>query len=805
MAKQTKKDVLIAVAVEKTGSGAKDANKELKKLEGGFKKATREASKLTIKSAALDAKQKQLGKAVASGEMSVKKAAKAYTKFAEKMDKTAKASQGANAAQSKSKGILEVAKENWLALAGGVAAAGIAIKTAKELFDFATEGAAIQQLEESFIRLNESVFKTPNLLDDMTDATRGTVSPMKLMKGVMTLTAGASDEMAQEFAKASPKLAEIAKAAQKLNPTLGDTAFLYDSIATGIKRSSPLILDNLGIVVKIGKANEDYAEILGKTVEELSGMEKQQALLNATLEAGDQLIRQVGGDVGSGMDKYAQLSTAVDVLKDGFKSLAADALGPVVGLFADLLIQAKEARELREITATAQDVARNLLEVYDDIIDIDQAMKDAQKTFTQGFGKQEGFGVEDFGFQIEQFRGEAQLVFFENLSKSIEAVPWKSYQEHIDFAMDQANLALVGHIVSLDEAKVAAQKLSDEENDGLTEAALKTEQLTRRQEESTREAERRQMLNKDARVARRMDADLEREMVDLRRINLGIQDEARELAAELTEEEEKLKEEAEAAAEEIEELVRELEKAARVRFSTGATTQLKALTAAAEAGTEITTNLNNVMFESAVAAGVDGIAYLELARATGLYTDEQIRNAIRAEAMKQKAEDLGRAIADGAISVSDAIEELEKFSETLDRVPTHKTVNFELNLPPIPDWLQNQITAELSVPQFPTDRPGGPTGHAGLSGIVPSGFPNDSFPIMVESGERVLVQTKAQQAAGVDVNGNQVGGRGQGGTKIMHSKESNVFYVPDQSTARFVTHQIDEARRQRYEDFMGKG
>jgi hypothetical protein len=321
---KTKKDVVIGIGIEKSGTGAKDANKELKDLEKGFKKNTREAAKLTVKSAALSAKQQQLGAAVAKGKMSVKQAAKEYAKFADQMDKATKISQAANDSQKKSSSILEVAKANWLALAGGVAAAGIAIKTAKEAFDLAQEGAAIQQLEESFVRLNEKVFKTPDLLEDMQAATRNTVSPMKLMKGVMTLTAGASDEMAREFAEASPKLAEIAKAAQKLNPTLGDTAFLYDSIATGIKRSSPLILDNLGIVVKVGQANEAYAEKLGKTVEELTAMEKQQALLNATLEAGDQLINQVGGDVSSGMDKYAQMTTAVDILKDGMKSLTQD-------------------------------------------------------------------------------------------------------------------------------------------------------------------------------------------------------------------------------------------------------------------------------------------------------------------------------------------------------------------------------------------------------------------------------------------------------------------------------------------------
>jgi methyl-accepting chemotaxis protein len=147
----------------------------------------------------------------------------------------------------------------------------------------AKQGAAINQTRESFDRLNESVFKMPSLLDQMRESVRGTISDTELMQGLLKLTAGATEDMAQRFANAAPQLLEIAKASNKLNPALGDTAFLYDSIATGIKRASPLILDNLGIVVKVGEANEKYAESLGKSVEELSAEEKQIALLNATL------------------------------------------------------------------------------------------------------------------------------------------------------------------------------------------------------------------------------------------------------------------------------------------------------------------------------------------------------------------------------------------------------------------------------------------------------------------------------------------------------------------------------------------
>jgi hypothetical protein len=217
------------------------------------------------------------------------------------------------------------------AAAASIVAMGIA---AKKAFDLAKEGAQIKQLTESFDRMNDSVFKTPGLLDDMREASRGTIKDVDLMRGLLTLTAGASDDLAQAFASASPKLLEIAKAANKLNPTLGDTSFLYNSLSLGIKRSSPLILDNLGIVVKVGEANKNMAESLGKSVKELTAEEKQMALLNETLRAGDRLIGQVGGNVDSMTDSYAQLEVNIGNATDRMKENAAIILGPHVSALA---------------------------------------------------------------------------------------------------------------------------------------------------------------------------------------------------------------------------------------------------------------------------------------------------------------------------------------------------------------------------------------------------------------------------------------------------------------------------------------
>ena len=213
----------------------------------------------------------------------------------------------------------------------------------KKAFDLAKAGANITQLTESFDGLNERILKYPRLLRDMQQATRGTITEVQLMQGVMTLTAGASDKLAAAFARASPELAEIAKAANKLNPSLGDTAFLYDSIGRGIKRTSPLILDNLGIIVKVGQANEAFAQSVGKSVSELTAEEKQFALLNATMKAGRKLIEQVGGSVDAQADSYEQLTVRVGESIDRAKQYIADAANPLIDALIGVSVEAKNA------------------------------------------------------------------------------------------------------------------------------------------------------------------------------------------------------------------------------------------------------------------------------------------------------------------------------------------------------------------------------------------------------------------------------------------------------------------------------
>ncbi len=288
-------------------------------------------------------------KAIAQGFEEVNKKQKSLGDQAEKtQSKFSKAGEGF---KSFTKGLASV----------GVAA-GITAIAIKKLFDVAAQGAAIRQQAESFDLLIEKTGATGDILEELRVSAKGTVTDFELMSSTATLLAGASGDLARELAQSTPELLEIAKAANKLNPALGSTTFLYDSLARGIKRASPLILDNLGLIIKVGDANEAMAKSLGKTVSELTANDKAQAILNDTLRAGQVLIEQVGGNTNSATDAFARMTAAIKNQTDAGKASLGEFLAPAAEAIAllitweDRLTDALAENET-QVVKTAEDYA----------------------------------------------------------------------------------------------------------------------------------------------------------------------------------------------------------------------------------------------------------------------------------------------------------------------------------------------------------------------------------------------------------------------------------------------------------------
>lgn len=222
---------------------------------------------------------------------------------------------------------------------GALSLGAVAVGAAKVALELGTLGAQAITTERSFQSVLASVNVAPSLLNEMSDAAGGTIEQLRLMQLANTALAGASVQLGQAFATAIPKLIEGARAANQLNPALGDTEFLFQSLVNGIKRGSPMLIDNTGITLKLGEANQKYADSIGKTVEQLTEEEKKFALLNATMEGADRLVQQAGGNLDN-LTTSAQTLTAAwkDLRAEVGKGLATETSG-VKSALTDLLNQ----------------------------------------------------------------------------------------------------------------------------------------------------------------------------------------------------------------------------------------------------------------------------------------------------------------------------------------------------------------------------------------------------------------------------------------------------------------------------------
>jgi len=119
-----------------------------------------------------------------------------------------------------------------------------------------------------------------------------------------------------------------------------------------------LILDNLGLSLKLGAANEAMAAKLGKTVAELTDQEKKTAILNATIAAGSEALTRYDLSQTTTAEKMQQLTTTIANLKldlgAGIIRAAAGAYGALQTLATGALVAAAGFYKLQQASLTVQ-------------------------------------------------------------------------------------------------------------------------------------------------------------------------------------------------------------------------------------------------------------------------------------------------------------------------------------------------------------------------------------------------------------------------------------------------------------------
>jgi len=188
-------------------------------------------------------------------------------------------------------------KKNWLAITAAITASIMALRKAWEMMEL---GAKVEQQKMAFENLASSLgMSSEKIIKDLRKMSGETMSTAEIMgKASQAMILGIDPTKLA-------KMMEISRASARAFGK--DVGFMFESIAIGVGRQSKLILDNLGIIVSAGAAYEKYAKILGKSTKELTELERKQAFLNATLEAGERILNQIDTSTMTNLEKMQKL------------------------------------------------------------------------------------------------------------------------------------------------------------------------------------------------------------------------------------------------------------------------------------------------------------------------------------------------------------------------------------------------------------------------------------------------------------------------------------------------------------------
>ena len=196
-------------------------------------------------------------------------------------------------------GLLSKSLRKYAAAIGVAVAAGSVLKKAIAM------SAEIEDVRRGFDNLAKSSKFSSQAFNKLKVATDGTVDSMKLMQQ-------ANNAMLLGITDSEDEMAEMFDMAQRLGAALGrDTASAVESLVTGLGRQSKLMLDNLGIMVDVTTANQDYADTLGISVGNLTDQQKKQAFTNATIKAARDLTSQLGEEVIGASATFSQMQVAI--------------------------------------------------------------------------------------------------------------------------------------------------------------------------------------------------------------------------------------------------------------------------------------------------------------------------------------------------------------------------------------------------------------------------------------------------------------------------------------------------------------
>lgn len=193
----------------------------------------------------------------------------------------------------------------------------------------ALKGAAqVEQITRGLEVLGNRSGQTLGIVaSQLRDITAGAVSTEQALRSTAQITAAGFK---------SDAVLRIGKLASDVSLALGrDMTDSIDRLTRGVIKLEPELLDELGLMTRLGEASAAYALQLGKPVSALTTLEKRQGFMNAVMAEGELKFGGVS-DAAGNLKNYDKLAaTFADLTKTVFGFINAIGGLNIAGFFAD--------------------------------------------------------------------------------------------------------------------------------------------------------------------------------------------------------------------------------------------------------------------------------------------------------------------------------------------------------------------------------------------------------------------------------------------------------------------------------------
>ena len=197
--------------------------------------------------------------------------------------------------QSLSDSLKNVKKYSWIATTALVWLWSVMVKQATD----------VEPVKMAFENLTKTVWQSStDMLNSLKTASKWAVSEYDLMLS-------ANRALKLWVTKNTDDMTDLMKIARLYGQQMWqDVTQSFNDIVTWLWRWSPMILDNLWIIIDSEKAYEDYAKQLWKTSKDLTKAEKTPALVNATLVEWRKALEEFWEPAQTMAERFAELKNS---------------------------------------------------------------------------------------------------------------------------------------------------------------------------------------------------------------------------------------------------------------------------------------------------------------------------------------------------------------------------------------------------------------------------------------------------------------------------------------------------------------